>query len=89
MNVSLMREDSHIFCIACSNGNMRGDMATTAIYLLSIEEGHEYDDEIHPLFIFWHVFDFVFLVHSSIYCLVVEVIFLYSTCHAIFYSYSG
>ena len=30
LDVSFGKDDSHTFCIACSNGSMRGDMATTA-----------------------------------------------------------
>ena len=37
-------EDSHIFCIACSNGNMRGDMATTSKHMFLYEVGHDFDE---------------------------------------------
>lgn len=75
LNVSLRGGDSHSFCMACSKGNMRRDMATTATYLRSFEVGHELEDEIHPLYVYGHVFDFVLLIHTSIYYSVVEVIF--------------
>ena len=44
LDVFFREEDSHIFCIACSNGNMRGDMATTAKHFFLYGVGHEFDD---------------------------------------------
>ena len=73
--VSLREDDSHSLCMACSKGNMRRDMATTATYLHSFEVGHEFDDDIHPFYIYGHLFYLVLLIHSSIYYSVVEVIF--------------
>ena len=43
LDVFFWEEDSHTFCIACSNGSMRGDMATTAKHLFLYEVGHEFD----------------------------------------------
>ena len=44
LGVSFGGEDSHTFCIACSNGSMRGDMATTAKHLFPfVEVGHVID----------------------------------------------
>ena len=41
LGVSFGGEDSHTFCIACSNGSMRGDMATTTKKLFPFfEVGH-------------------------------------------------
>ena len=51
MNVSLMREDSHIFCSTCSKGNMRGGMATTT-YLLTCGVSHELGNFIHPFYVY-------------------------------------
>ena len=60
LNVSLRADDSHSLCMACSNGNMRRDMVTIATYLLSLEVDHESYDDIHPLYLYGHVFDFVY-----------------------------
>ena len=79
MNVSLMRKDSHIFCIACSKGNMRGGMATTT-YLLNCRVSYGLGNVIHPLYIYGWVFYLMFLIHSSIYYLVVDVIFVVVQC---------
>ena len=68
-------DDSHSLCMACSNGNMRRDMVTTATYLLPLEVDHESNDDIHPFYVYGHVFDCVLLIHSSIHYSVVEVIF--------------
>ena len=51
MNVSLMREDSHIFCSTCYKGNMRGGMATTT-YLLICGEIHDLGNVVHPLYVY-------------------------------------
>ena len=74
-NVSLLKEDSHLFCSTCSRRNMKGDMATTT-YLLTCRVGHEFDDDIHPLHVYGHVFDLMLLIHSSISDSVVDVIFV-------------
>ena len=89
LNVSLRGDDPHSLCIACSSGNMRGDMATTTTYFPYFEVGHEFDDDIDPLYVYGHVFDFVFLIHSSIYYSVVGVIFSVQCLPLIFYSCGG
>ena len=38
LGVSFGGEDSHTFCIACSNGSMRGDMAIIAKHLFPFVE---------------------------------------------------
>ena len=38
-----MEEDSHTFCITCSNGSMGGDMATIEKHLPFHEVGHGID----------------------------------------------
>ena len=44
LDVSFGGEASHTFCIACSDGSMRGDMATIAKYLFPfVEVGHVID----------------------------------------------
>ena len=72
--VSLKGKDSHIFCIACSKGNMRKTMATTAKYLFPFEVDHKFDD--HSLYNHGQVikYDLYFqLTHSTIYFLLVNV----------------
>ena len=43
LDVSFWEEDSHIFCFACSNGSMGGDMATTVKHVFPFEVGHVID----------------------------------------------
>ena len=43
LDVSFGEEDSHTFCITCSNGSMGGDMPTTAKHLFLYEVVHEID----------------------------------------------
>ena len=65
LNVSLRGGDSHILCITCYNGNMRGYMATTTTQLLSCEVGHEFDVDIHSLYAYGHVIDLVGRINLS------------------------
>ena len=44
VDVSFWEEDSHTLYISCSNGSMRGDMATTAKHFFLYEVGHEFDE---------------------------------------------
>ena len=51
VGLSFGEEDSHTFCITCSNGSMGDDMATTVKHLFLYEVGHKidwipYDDQI-------------------------------------------
>ena len=72
LDVSLSGKNSHNFCTTCSNGSMRGDMATTAKCLFSFEVGHKID--IHPLYSHGQVLDHVLLLlHSAIYYPLVDV----------------
>ena len=76
LDVSLRGENSHIFCTTCSNGSMRGAMATTATCLFSFEVGHEID--IHPLYNHGKVFYHVLMTYSAIYySLVDEMVFVH------------
>ena len=43
LDVSFGKEDSHTFCITCSNGSMGGDMATIEKHFFIYEVGHEID----------------------------------------------
>ena len=43
LNVFFWEEDSHTFCIACSNGRMGGEMATISKHLFPFEVGHVID----------------------------------------------
>ena len=43
LDVSLGGEISHIVCIACSNGSMRGSMATIAKHFFFYEVSHRID----------------------------------------------
>ena len=74
LDVSLSRENSHIFYTTCSNGSMGGDMATTATCLFSSGVGHEID--IHPLYNHGQVFGLVLLFISAIYYSLVDVTFV-------------
>ena len=53
-----------IFCTTCSNGSMRGGMATTTTYVFSFEVGHEIDS--HPLYSHGQVFGLMLLSYSGI-----------------------
>ena len=61
MDVSLGGENSHIFCTACSNGGMGGDIATTTTCLFPFEVGHEVD--INQMYSHGQVLDHVLLLH--------------------------
>ena len=87
-DVSLSEKNYHIFCSACSKGNMRGGMAT-ATYFLICGKSHGFGAAIHPFYVYGQVFHLMLLIHSSIYYLVVEVIFVVQYCHVILYSCSG
>ena len=65
LDVSLSEKNSHIFCSACSKGNMRGGMAT-ATYLLIFGVRHGLGNFIHILYLYGKVFDLMLLIHSSI-----------------------
>ena len=74
LGVSLSEKNYHFFFSACSKGNMKGGMAT-ATYFLICGESHGFGNVIHPLYVYGQVFDLMLLIHSSIYYLVVGVIF--------------
>lgn len=57
LDVSMSGKNSHNFCTTCSNGSMRGDMASTTKCLFSFEVGHKID--IHPLYSHGQVLDHV------------------------------
>ena len=71
LDVSLRRDNSHIFCITCSNGSMGGDMSNIATHLFSFGLGHEFYS--HSMYNHEQVFDHVLLTHSTIYYSLVDV----------------
>ena len=51
LDVSLSEKNSHIFCSACSKGNMRGGM-DTATYFLTCGVSHELGNVIYLLYVY-------------------------------------
>ena len=52
LDVSMSEKNSHIFCSACSKGNMKGGMTTTTYFLICGEK-HGLGNVIHHFLCIW------------------------------------